>query len=422
MLVALLLLGLMPRLAAVALVGDRQLAFEWAALVPSILAGQGHSYYHVTPDDSIIVPEFVHAPRAALPSAYMPPAYSYGLAGVGLAAGIGTTGVLLAEVLQALLGAATCLLVYQIALLKFTPRVALIAAVVFAVYPLAVYASSQISTATLAVFLSCALLWCLLRCERDDRARDYTFAGLSLGALMLARAETLLFVPFYLLWLRLVRPHGFYRNALRLVLPAVLVVSPWLVRNWAVFGRPTPLTVSVGINLWEGHNPQASGTRSEYVNPPGVIPLPIIAAIAALPLTRDYEVKIDSLFARAALAAIREDPWRSVRLALRKFMFYWGYYWGIDLTYPAARSPAYWLPWFLLLPGFAIGLVATRRDPRRYALLYIHLGLSTLIVMVFFVIPRYNLFVLPIVIPFAVHGYDLLRRLPRRLIAGRVAP
>jgi 4-amino-4-deoxy-L-arabinose transferase-like glycosyltransferase len=396
-------LALLLRLGAVVTFGDRELAYEWAVIVPSMLAGQGYSYYHINSANQV-VPEFVDRPGAALPSAYMPPAYGFFLAGLGLIVGLGRAGVIAMEIIQAALGAGSCVLLYQIARSKFSPGVGLASGLLLAVYPLAVYASSQISAATLYVFLNCLLLWLLFRCEGLNRRRDYVLAGLALGTLILARAEMLLFVPLVVIWLRMVQPQRYYRNAAYLLLATGVVIGPWAARNWYVFGRPAPLTISAGINLWEGQNPNATGTRSEYTNPPVAKPPELIAALNALPATRDYELKADSVLRDAALRAMLDNPWRSARLALRKLVFYWGYYWGIPFSYPSAQSPLYWLPWFLLLPTFLIGLSASARQWRRYSLFYLYFGFTTCIVMVFFVIPRYSLLILPLVIPFAVYG------------------
>jgi 4-amino-4-deoxy-L-arabinose transferase-like glycosyltransferase len=399
----------------VAVAGDRELAFEWAVIVPSILDGRGFSYYHVDDADRIVA-EPLENPRAALPSAYMPPAYALFLAGLGLVFGVGRNGVAIAEIAQALLGAATCLLLYRIALLKFDRRVAIGAALVLAVYPLAVYASSQISAVTLYVFLSCLFVWLVFRAEAQQTIRSFGEAGLALGFLILARAEVLLFLPFFVLWVRVASPARFRNAALVMALTALVPVSGWLARNWSAFGRPVPLTVVSGLALWEGHNPEATGTRSDYTAPPVEVPAELQAQIEALPPTRDYELRRDDLYMRTARDAIRDNPLRSAALGLRKFVFYWGYYWGINFTYPGAKSPLYWLPWFLVLPWFVVGVWVTRRQPSKYSLFYIYFVLATTMAMTFFVIPRYRLFILPLVIPFAVHGaFAVLGPLAARL-------
>jgi 4-amino-4-deoxy-L-arabinose transferase-like glycosyltransferase len=414
---AIFALALALRVAGAAVAGDRELAFEWAVIVPSMLAGRGFTYYHVD-DANRIVAEPLEKPRATLPSAYMPPAYAFFLAGVGLVFGIGRFGVAVAEIFQAGLGAATCLLLYRIAVLKFDRRVAIGAALVLAVYPLAVYASSQISAVTLYVFLGCLFVWLACRAEAAQTVSSFAWAGLALGFLILARAEVLLFLPFFLLWVRIASPARFRSAALALAVAAMVPVGGWLARNWHAFGRPVPITIVSGLALWEGHNPEATGTRSDYTAPPVEVPADLLAQIDALPATRDYELRRDDLFMRTALDAIRDNPLRSAALGLRKFVFYWGYYWGIDFTYPGAKSPLYWLPWFLLLPWFVVGVALTVRRFAQYSLFYIYFVLATAMATTFFVIPRYRLFILPLVILFAVHGaYASLASLAARLRA-----
>lgn len=110
-----------------------------------------------------------------------------------------------------------------------------------------------------------------------------------------------------------------------------------------------------------------------------------------------------------ALDELRADPQRVVYLALRKFWLYWGHFGGADIRYPGASSPVFWLPWLMTLPFFLLGLWMTiRRDPARFGFLYLYLLGQTAIVVTFFVLPRYRIEVLPILLMFAAEGVHRL--------------
>ena len=113
-LIAIFFLALVLRLAAIFLVGDTQLDHEYATLVPNLLHGRGFSYYSVT-QDGTITNEYVSDPVIVLPSAFKPPIYSLLVAASGLLFGMGSSGIFIIEVLQAIVGAITCWLIYDVA-------------------------------------------------------------------------------------------------------------------------------------------------------------------------------------------------------------------------------------------------------------------------------------------------------------------
>ena len=119
-----------------------------------------------------------------------------------------------------------------------------------------------------------------------------------------------------------------------------------------------------------------------------------------MPVTDQYELALQDIYLREAVRFMKYNPDRVIIMGLRKTM----YYWGINFTYPGAQSPLYWLPWFIVFPFFIVGMVQSFRAPNRYFLFYVYFVISTLIIMTFFVIPRYRLFILPLVFPFAVSG------------------
>jgi len=380
--------------------GDRTLDHEFGVIVPYLLEGRGYVFHAVTVAGQL-TDEFLTAPQRVLPSAFMPPGYPYFLSAILWMFGNGPSGIVAVETIQALLAGLTCSLLYDIVRIKFSERTATLSGVVFAGYPLLSYSATQISAVNIYVPLNCLMVWCFLRGEQRRKLTDWTLGGLVLGCLILSRADVLLYVPLLLAWIWSVSRRSAATVAV-VLMGASVFLGPWAVRNASVFGRVTPLTLSGGLSLWEGQNANATGTRSEYTDPKVRVPAELEAQLKALPITRDYEVERDRVFMRAALASIRRDPLAVLSRAGKKFVFYWAYYWGIEFTYPGATSVFYWLPWFLLLPLFVTGLWQTRHDFRKYLLFYIYFFMGTTTAMVFFVIPRYRLFILPFVFPFVV--------------------
>lgn len=215
------------------------------------------------------------------PTAYRPPLYPILLSNLAAAEGH-TVSLAKVAVLHVLLGVATVWLTWLIARRVSPPlphgaRELLLpatAAIVVACDPILLNQQSLVMTETLATFLSALSLWCL---ARFTYCRSWFWAGLSGGAIGLA----ILCRPTFLPWLALVgavmlvvkcrmqkpecrtRPDSWQfsgeigrrlGNAAALVAIAALVVSPWVIRNQRVFGKPIATTTHGGYTLYLANN------------------------------------------------------------------------------------------------------------------------------------------------------------------------
>ena len=400
---AILVLALVVRLWAVAVVGDRTLAYEFATITENLLAGHGYDFYTVEADGS--VSEAVPPGESTLPSAYMPPAYPLFLWALTSVVGTEAGGIIVIEVVQALLGALGCWLMAMIGRDLFDEGTGLLAALGFALYPVLAFTPSQISAAALYVVLFLLFLWLLSRAVRTGRLEDATLAGLVGGLNVLARAEFVLVLPLALAWIVVARAPNAWRMAGLAAVCAAAVLAPWTVRNALVVDKATPLTTSGGWNLWVAQMPGAVGTHVAYTVPvPAPVP-EVERAVAAVPVTDTYEAEVDAVYGQAAREQITANPLRSVRLGARKLWLFWGHFGGDDIAYPGASSPLFWGPWLLLLPPFVVGLwQSVRSSPRRHAFLYAYLAVQSAVAAVFFVIPRYRLAVIPVMLLFAAYA------------------
>ena len=192
------------------------------------------------------------------PTAYRPPGYPYFLSLFFRLFGDSLTPVRLA---QAAFDMVSCLLVFSIGRKLFDDRVGLIAAGIFAFFPMQILYVSIMMTETLftVTFLGVVRI-CM---ESRITTRRALLGGLVLGVGTLIR-PTLLLLPCALFAGRWGR-----RESLRLDLRAFLlmgavclvVLLPWLIRNEEQFGRLT-LTSNTGVNFWMGNHPGASGSYS----------------------------------------------------------------------------------------------------------------------------------------------------------------
>jgi 4-amino-4-deoxy-L-arabinose transferase-like glycosyltransferase len=133
-----------------------------------------------------------------------------------------TPPVLEVRVLQALLGGIVALLVYLMTLDAFGRKAALIAGIAMALAPLSSYMTAHVMSETLFTFLLTSGLWLWGK-------QQGLLAGILLGAAILTRAVLL---PFVILIALFALVHNFNRTMhAKIVLGAMLVITPWTIRN-----------------------------------------------------------------------------------------------------------------------------------------------------------------------------------------------
>jgi 4-amino-4-deoxy-L-arabinose transferase-like glycosyltransferase len=233
-----------------------QYGWEMGRLARSIAIGQGFS----SPTD---------LPTG--PSAWAPPLYPYILAAVFKLFGVYSAlsaWVILA--FNSVFAALTCLTLYRIAERMYGIAVARATAWTWAVFPYAIYWPVRVvwETSLTTFLLSLALLLTLRMADDPPRPRMWILFGMVWGVIALTNTAVVSMLPFCLLWLlyRLPRRPQQFVGATLCVLTAVLVVSPWLVRNYQVFGKFIFVRDNLPLEMYEANNDQSAGlwTRNEH--------------------------------------------------------------------------------------------------------------------------------------------------------------
>jgi 4-amino-4-deoxy-L-arabinose transferase-like glycosyltransferase len=155
-----------------------------------------------------------------------------------------------------LLSAATCLIVAWVGRDAFDPLTGLVAALWLAVYPNHAYYAMHFLSEVPFSLLVVAATGATIRAFRDEVPLGWAgAAGLSWGLAGLVRPNILLVIPLFWLIL-LLRARGKWGLVRRLAVMTALVcitVSPWVVRNRLVMGRPMLSTVH-SYTFWGAHN------------------------------------------------------------------------------------------------------------------------------------------------------------------------
>ena len=223
----------------------------------SLVAGQG---YVIAIDDDHF-PDEVEKPQVfglTRLLSFKPPLYPLMLATLYTVVGEGWIGI---GLLQAMLGALTCVVAFWIGRRLFCEKCGLIAAAAVAVYPYFIIMTSRVADTTLFTLLTLTAIAALLNAGTSRRVSAVCVAGLVLGLAALCRQTAVFFVPFAMLWL-LFRLGWREWRSLRLVVAScllfIVVISPWVARNVRAHGQFVLMGTNGGYTFWQSHSPQTA--------------------------------------------------------------------------------------------------------------------------------------------------------------------
>jgi 4-amino-4-deoxy-L-arabinose transferase-like glycosyltransferase len=353
-------------------------------------------------------------------------------------------GQLLVQIFQAAALSAAPIFIFHLARFYFDDLTALLSSLWFGFYPELLVLSSTMYSESLMMLLWMMALG-LYAYQRRREQPSYWIAvlmGLVVGLLALTKGRMLFFA---LAIIGAALAHALVtqqplRRALRSRLlwaplltgiAALVVLLPWIARNALVHQAFVPLESTMGFNLWLGHNPEATGTGKWRLGNSGVAGAEfdsIASGDAGFPLPPalqaelddcDSELTCDNIYRRYALDFIATQPRQVASLALHKA----AYAWWFDPTSATAAHPLYRWPWIITLLFAVVGAAYRLLVMRRVdGLLWLILLLSTVLQMVFFVVPRLRYPVYPVVFMLASYGVVLLvqrLRLRRRVGISR---
>jgi hypothetical protein len=215
---------------------------------------------------------------------------------------------------------------------------------------------------------------------------------------------------------------GAYASLGVVVLALVLVLLPWEVRNYRVFGRVVPLTTNDGITLYGAYWPPLSGTKRVYGNVPGLEDPAVVAASQA-----GDEADVSAYLRRLTIERLRQNPRYYFRLLPEKLFYMLAPVDWEMFPRPDGSQRSFNVGYVLacLLAAFGLWAVRRRRVPHLWLLLW-PLPFSVLVqTLIFYGGPRYRMPAELVLIPLAAVGVlwlaDTLRRRAPPDTSGEVA-
>ncbi|UCC31125.1 MAG: tetratricopeptide repeat protein [Phycisphaerales bacterium] len=352
---------------------------------------------------------------------YQAPAYPYLL---GVIYSVAGHNLMLVHVVQIIMGAMSCVLIYLAGRRFFGERAGLAAGVLLALYAPAIFFDGVIHKTGLGLFLTSLLLYLLARTLDRTTTVGFVLCGLASGVLALTRENMLLLIAVVPVWILLrtkdCRIKGRLGWTLGYLAGAALVLVPVGFRNYSVGSVFAVTTFNVGPNFYFGNNPDANGLyeplRHERQDP--LFERQDAIDVAEQALGRELAPgEVSDYWFRRGMAFVTGQPVAWLRLMLRKVLLTWNRF-----EVPDTEDLYTYAEWSSLLgvlrtvfhfgvlaPLGIAGIVLSWPQWRRAWLLYLLLAFITAGVAIFFVFARYRFPLVPVLVPLA--GYACIESL-----------
>ena len=306
------------------------------------------------------------------PTAWEPPLYPYLIAGVFKVFGIYThASAWLLLGINSLFATLTTIPIFFVAHKTFGERVARWSAYAWALNPWVWYWSIHwIWDTTFTPLVLALLFWLALELEDWPAVRGWILFGALYGVGALANPTMLAFLPFCGLWIWWRRSrHGLpsLAGVLLASLTFFLVLSPWLIRNYQVFGRFVFLRDDFGLQFRLGNGPSADGMLMPYLQPN-------LNKLELENFQRMGELAYADRCKRMAFDWVRAYPARFAVISLKRFFYYWN---GVPQPTGSRLPVDFRTSAFLATSVLAMwGLVRALRQKRHRAWLFAGLILT----------------------------------------------
>jgi len=379
---------------------------------------------------------------------YQAPLYPYFMGAIYALVG---HDVLAVRVCQALLGSVACALIADATWRLFSKRAGVIAGLLLALYPPAIFFDGLVQKTALDAFLTCLAIWIIsgIVVSQKNSWRAWAGLGATMGALSLTRENALILIGVILVWCwfdpitgqpegsplpspspspsRRGRPSGRPKisgrpnvaisQSIAFALGVALLLVPVAIRNYAVGGGFYLTTSQFGPNFYLGNNARTDGTAGSLIAGRGSSEyerrdaIDIAERAAGRHLTPG---EVSSYWTGQSLAFIKSQPGSWLKLMARKIILLWNAAEAFDTE--SQESYGEWSPLLaigalvgnfgILVPLAAFGVCVTWFDRRR---LWIFLALALTYaasVVIFFIYARYRYPLVPFMVLFTAAGLD----------------
>jgi 4-amino-4-deoxy-L-arabinose transferase-like glycosyltransferase len=214
---------------------------------------------------------------------------------------------LVARLIMALVSTAVVGLLYLLTRRIFNARIALIAAGLAAVYPYLIFYGVSLVTETPFILGLLVAIYLAYEIVENPSPAKWVALGLVMALTAVFRIAIVFYIPFLLGWVFFKQKQQRHYVILPLI-AIVLMVMPFTIRNYILWGEFEPLETQFGHVFWNGNHPDHEGDFHPYK----VFPIPE----EVLALNNDSHITKTLL--RMGIDNVLDDPGHFVMLTLTR--------------------------------------------------------------------------------------------------------
>jgi 4-amino-4-deoxy-L-arabinose transferase-like glycosyltransferase len=294
------------------------------------------------------------------------------------------------ELFQVFLSLIGCYLLFRLGKRLFNAPAGLLAAFILAIYPAAIHYSVQKTEySMLLVVLSLTLVYETLQlAERPSTGRSIAL-GVTSGVATLVNPVIIAFYPFALAWFLARSRDGWtksLKHAVAIVACCAAIMTPWLVRNYFVFGRFVFLRPNFTLELVRSNFPEQAVAQSANAG-------------------HIDDAQTSRLYNQVAKTLVLQNKLRFVKSSAERALDYWvRLEFASGLKFKIVLGAAYYS---MLILGL-VGVWLARRRYQTELLVLFLVAMPLPFYVTWAVIGRYRFPVEPILILFASDTITLL--------------
>jgi 4-amino-4-deoxy-L-arabinose transferase-like glycosyltransferase len=364
--------------------GDRSLENEWAILVTNLYNFDSFSLLNF--DDLY------------LPNLWMPPIYGYFVYIHALIFGLNENLASYVIATQIIISSITPIIFYMIIFNFFSKNLSLFGALIFSLFPLIVYSASQISSASIYLFLLLGFIYLVLDLSNKKSFKIDILIGVLAGILILTRRDFMLVYIFSLFYLLIFLKIN-YKKIFIIFIISIVSLSPYLIRNFIAFDKLI-IHSGFGYNVWKAYNPNAKVEGYYYESNE------LTVKISKVKKDIYYRINEDKIYLEEAKTYIANNPGKYIKLFFKRlFSFYF-----LDLN----SSQDNYYNFFHIYPNFFLsvlscfGFIVCYKKDFKYNYLILTMFAFLFIYSLFALLPRYKLYILPFQIILSLSFIDFL--------------
>jgi 4-amino-4-deoxy-L-arabinose transferase-like glycosyltransferase len=330
------------------------------------------------------------------PTAVSGPFYPVLLAGLYFIFG---KSVWIVKIVCALFDALSCMFFYQITRKYFDDKVPFLTALALIFLPYSLYAALTVTIDVPFLLLHALFLFYLANALENNNRASYFTSGVWLGLATLCRAVPLL-LPLFILPVTVVTAKIRKGFSFWLIFLAgfLLMVGPWIARNYVVFDRFIPVQTLGGFHLYS-----AVVTGKEFYE-------------ESLESPKSKQMSHDEYYYRRAFDRILHNPGQFLNSMGTRFLQMW------YRTESGRHQTPLMVANFTLLGLAFAGLILTRKKWAKLMLFYAVAMYYILLLMALAALFRYALPIIPLLLPFAMVPLDrVFSTIKRPLPDDRIA-